>query len=582
MALTQQQIAELRKKYNIPQEGFSKPNVDTVGRANLGELQNAWGTTARQEPQGAFSTFTSGVTEAFKERSANVQEEAKNTKPGFMSSIREKLRGLGQSAGFFGDVGFEAMKLATPKPIEEIASKGVEKIAETDLAQGAFQKYSELQQKYPEAMKDLEAVFNIGSVFPALKGAQVGVKALKEGGEEVAKRTAKRVTGMLDERRLANIDKLEGKVDETVGRIIQGKGDDIEQAKRALSEIDTSGVKTYEDLNMRIEDQVEALSRKLDTFLDEQPGVLKPGDLDITTKVGGTTVKQNFVKDSLDQLEELYLTTKDAPSVARIQNLKNKLETEGLTRREINDLARDYGGEFGRKAFGKTGDPLTSVNAQAYENTRKGLKESFRRTIDGDLPKEIDSKISDLLQTSRLTKKMEDKVNGLYQKIKKRGLFEKVSNKLGTAVDVATFRTLSGFVSRLLPSNVGLKTMNSLDIEQELGKNLKKLEKMLESTSDDEVVKTLSDMMKTSQGGFIKNPLAPKQIDNLTKDEMIEAIDYIRLKKPFNQKMEENIGFLADKFGIDSKNLNKVSDKLENLVNSTKTKDISGRKVNPQ
>src|SRR3990167_10162440 len=70
-----------------------------------------------------------------------------------------------------------------------------------------------------------------------------------------------------------------------------------------------------------------------------------------------------------------------------------------------------------------------------------------------------------------------------------------------------------------------------------------------------------------------------KQIDNLTKDEMVEAIDYIRLKKPFDSKMEQGIGDLTEKFGITSKRLSDVANKFERLIEDTKTKDVSGKKV---
>ena len=78
------------------------------------------------------------------------------------------------------------------------------------------------------------------------------------------------------------------------------------------------------------------------------------------------------------------------------------------------------------------------------------------------------------------------------------------------------------------------------------------------------------------QGGFI-GQFKPKQIDNLTKDEMIKAIDYVRLKKSYDQTMEDSIGHLAEKFGIKSKSLATVANQFERLVEETKTRDISGR-----
>ena len=70
-----------------------------------------------------------------------------------------------------------------------------------------------------------------------------------------------------------------------------------------------------------------------------------------------------------------------------------------------------------------------------------------------------------------------------------------------------------------------------------------------------------------------------KQINNLTKDEMIKAIDYLRGKKGFNQLAEENITKLVEKFGGNLRwSKAKISDFLQNLVEKTKTIDISNRK----
>lgn len=59
------------------------------------------------------------------------------------------------------------------------------------------------------------------------------------------------------------------------------------------------------------------------------------------------------------------------------------------------------------------------------------------------------------------------------------------------------------------------------------------------------------------------------RIDAPTKAEMIEVIDYARLKKPYNQTIEENAGLLANKFGIENKSLNGVANKFETLLKKT-------------
>ena len=73
--------------------------------------------------------------------------------------------------------------------------------------------------------------------------------------------------------------------------------------------------------------------------------------------------------------------------------------------------------------------------------------------------------------------------------------------------------------------------------------------------------------------------ISPKQIDNLTKDELIQAIDYLRIGKK-TKNIEDTVDRLAQKFGIsqDQPSL-KIANAFEKLVENTKTRDISGRVV---
>lgn len=95
--------------------------------------------------------------------------------------------------------------------------------------------------------------------------------------------------------------------------------------------------------------------------------------------------------------------------------------------------------------------------------------------------------------------------------------------------------------------------------------------------------KILYDSMTPAQrqGGYIKNPLGPKQIDNLTKNELIDSIDYLRDdKRVVNEKMEQQVSALAQKYGV-SEDLSSamISNRFEKLINETKTVDINPKKV---
>lgn len=66
-----------------------------------------------------------------------------------------------------------------------------------------------------------------------------------------------------------------------------------------------------------------------------------------------------------------------------------------------------------------------------------------------------------------------------------------------------------------------------------------------------------------------------KAIPEATKDEMVQAIDYLRLKKPINNIMEDTLDRLTQKYGInpDQSSL-KIADQLQDLIEKTKTTRI--------
>lgn len=409
--------------------------------------------------------------------------------------------------------------------ISAFVQKGAEFAGQSTAVQNIVKGWNEFEQNNPEAASNMRAAGDFTQVLADVTGLRLGgagskatVEAASEvikkstplvekaatAGADVAKKGADALKTGTDEALAAGVaaraTQLDKEVEDIVGSILQGKKADIDKGSRALADIDTKGIKTYEELNARVDDQIGALVRKQDEYLtiaDEQLGNLKTEELVTKTTVGKQTVEQNFVTKALDDLEELYRKTAEEPSVARIQQLREKIDAEGISRVELNNLAREYNVDFGDKAFSKVnGDPLTSVNAQAYENVRSGIKDTLRGSIKGDTSKSIDARMADLYNTRRLTKKIEEKVNGLYQRVQDRTLGEKLGRFLADAADVATLGSLKGFMTRLIPSNVGYKTMNSIDIENALAKNLERLEKIEKIKDDQGFITQLGTLMR--------------------------------------------------------------------------------------
>lgn len=269
-------------------------------------------------------------------------------------------------------------------------------------------------------------------------------------------------------------------LDNLAGQVIQGTADDITKAKKALSSIEVGDIKTYKDLTGALEDQITAVAGKLDEGLQTRGTNLPLEDFAVTKKVGNKTIKHNYVDDALKQLDELYEKTNDPVAKATIEEVSEKARSQGLTIKEVNDLARVYGEEFNSKAFSKiSGDPLTSVNAQSFENTRKGIKEAARGLFDNPVYKAADEELSNLIRTRDLVKVMSEKVNQLQQKVQQRGMGEKVGRLIFQIVDKFTGGGLKGFVQSFVPRGEGLKIMNALDLENALSKNLKIIDSIL-------------------------------------------------------------------------------------------------------
>lgn len=275
----------------------------------------------------------------------------------------------------------------------------------------------------------------------------------------------------------------EKSLDEIVLEVSQGTEKNIPAVKETLSKIDTRWVETYKDLNRNISQKISEIAKKQDELLPKDE-VLNIQDL-TTTKGKRTT---NFVNNALDDLENVWENTSDLELLNKVDDLRDK---EFVSVKDINDLARFYGSQFKNKSFDKLGNQKANISASRFENTRKGLKDISRDLLPDDTVKLLDEELSKLFETQTLTEKMAENVTKLSRKIEQRGLFENLARWLGKAVDLASLWTARWFLTSFLPSNVWNKILNSLAIEWNLIKNLKKiqqLQKKADKMSDEELL----------------------------------------------------------------------------------------------
>lgn len=281
--------------------------------------------------------------------------------------------------------------------------------------------------------------------------------------------------------------------EETLGKIIQGKTTDKKLAQQALSNIDTKGVKTFDELSNKLSESMKNQMSIVDQELAKDAGIYKLNDLAVSARDNaGRVIKTDYVGEALKNLNELYTTTGDNVAASNIELLAQKAVKDGLTRQEVNNIARLYSEEFGSKGYSKLGEPLTSVNAQKFENVRSGLKESARAGLGGEEAKAADKLYSAMAKTKTLIDKNVEAVNRLKQRISERGTLEKLARGAVRTLDTLSGGTIRGAAQAVFPSNMGLKVQNFMQLEENLAKNLDLLNKANTAKTESAFVKFLN------------------------------------------------------------------------------------------
>lgn len=330
----------------------------------------------------------------------------------------------------------------------------------------------------------------VGSVELATRGLTGGANIIAKGVKPTVEVTKKGIN-LVKEGISPTIS-----AEKAIGQVAQGKAGTEKIVEKGLGAIDTKGVKTYKDLNVKLEEAIPSLSQKVDQELLKDP--VARNIKEYTTKlktVSGDPVEVNYVQNALKDLKELYDSTGDVVKSKEIENLLGYGDELQLDRKTVNDISRKYGEEFSTKAFSKvTGEPLTSVNAQKFENTRKGLKDVARQGLGGKEAQALDDKLSSIYNTQKLIAKQEEAVNKLKNKIEERGWLSKATYTAIKTLDTLSGGVIRGATDAVLSRGTGLKTLNALDLEKNLEKNLEIIRKAVGAATEKEAQKILKSL----------------------------------------------------------------------------------------
>lgn len=372
-----------------------------------------------------------------------------------------------------------------PEPVKEKTKAALQTISEAIP--------EEQKQLFADVIDTLR-VFDIVPVgLVAERAAQVGVRGAAAVAEEIpgaakaVKEVAEEGVEIAGEVTEAAAKKLfpEESLEKITARITQGTPDEIADAEKALSLIDKEGIETFEDLTKAAVDKRSILSREIDDELLEIPDIRKGDDLMRVQKVGDRTIRTNFIERGIEDLEDLFTKIGDDVELAKLEDFKVKVESEGLNLKEINDFARNYGVQFKSKAFTKTGNPKEGINAVRFESNRKGLKETVRQFLPDEKTRILDREISTLFDLEDSVSKLRNKAAAVQNKLQRQNLLNKVGVGAAQLADIASGR----FFSTLIKGRAG--TLNAADLEKELVKNLLRFEKALTAKTKEATVEAL-------------------------------------------------------------------------------------------
>lgn len=436
-------------------------------------------------------------------------------------------------------------------PLESISGSGTVGEGIQLLAE----QYNTFKQSNPEIAGNLEASLGFAEAVLEVTGAGAGLKAAKQAGrrgtQAVANATGEALeatAGVLKNvPSVSGISKPKKGVEQLVKEITQ-EGDprklkqNIEALTSIADDIDPQKGLTVQGLRSQVKDKQKSIMQAVDDELLKDTKSYSIDELTDSFEGRSGVITTNPVKDTFEELDTIYTQAKDLKGLDELNFLRNKAETVGLSKKEVNDLARIYNRDAA-KGFSKSGEPLTSVGAQASENTRKSLKNVARSGL-SDNAKELDAVYGKTVQLDKSLNAFEKGVNNLQKKAGDRGIIEKLSNQGAKIFNLVTAGGARGFMSGLLQSNVGSKTRNFLALEEALASNLKLLQKAsspkasnstiinaIEGIAEklknvdlpdvetkafldiDTPVKDLGKRIKDTpnkQGGFVKNPLVDK------------------------------------------------------------------------
>lgn len=371
-----------------------------------------------EEPKG----FASSVGSDIGKRSGNVADIFTKNVPAdesVMGSVNKlpsrALQVIGQGSGLVNDVTAEGLKSAyrmfVPKSAQEYLSEKASAISESPTVQSTLKSltgaYEGAKERFPEGMRNVEAVANITGALPILKGASlVGKGSLSAGkeGVNIAKDVAKIAGGSAEEsftRKLDNV--VRYGVEKALRPSVAGKG----TAPQMKSYYDraTSAVK-------------DIISNKENLVLTDAEGNAIKGALPSSLKQFSEAVDQTK-KNIFRQYDDMAKQAGENGAIVKLDPAVNELEKVGKSV-VLQDNAPEVASYAQTRAvaFKNRGSYTTEEAQDAIAIYNKSLEAYYRNPSYENASKAgIDALIANNLRKS-LDKSIETLAGPGYQDLK--------------------------------------------------------------------------------------------------------------------------------------------------------------------
>ena len=401
---------------------------------------------------------------------------------------------------------------------KSVVGAGMEQIKGTPIEQEAkdiVASYNHWAEAHPELAREVGDATSIAGSIADLMGLKLGrkvgeeaisvaskvidesapaVKKAVQTGVKATETTVGAIPSAVQKVVAKSPEAADAALTEAVKRVIQTPAKDtatqarhVAAAKDTLTRIAETGVKDLTDYKTLVEKtdmSAKGIREAKAAYLAKFPETYKPERLALGETVNGVTQGWSPVEQALDGLEQAYKSSGDVAKSLEFKQLRTKLETEGLTVSEIDDIAAKYGTEYRAKAFDKMGNVRPGFNADNFEAVRRGVKQVAREKLPDDFAKELDTQLSHDITTKELLDRMaavaEKKINTLPQTSKLRKAVNATTNVAVGTVDLLTGKVMSNIVKAITTrAGVLQKTsLTPLELQAELKKQMKIIQKM--------------------------------------------------------------------------------------------------------